>query len=63
MGLALPSGGSVLEPAGIGSIGHGGSCWKLLTEATPAAPPSYQNLATQTQYPYSILLMAKTEVS
>ena len=25
MGSALASGGSVLEPAGIGSVGHGGS--------------------------------------
>jgi len=44
MGSALASGGSVLEPAGIGSILHGGNFWQLLTEATPVAP-CYQNLA------------------
>ncbi|KAM9616085.1 uncharacterized protein ACIBXB_020459 [Morphnus guianensis] len=39
MGSALSSSGSVLEPAGIGSVGHGGSFWHLLTESTPVAPP------------------------
>jgi len=39
VGSALASSGSVLELAGFGSIGHGGSCWHLLTESTPAAPP------------------------
>jgi len=48
MGSALASGGSVLELAGIGFIGHGGRFWQLLTEATPAVL-CYQNLATQTQ--------------
>jgi len=38
MGLALVSGGSILEPAGTGSIRHRGSFWQLLTEATPVAP-------------------------
>jgi len=38
MGSALASRGSVLEPAGIASIGHRGSFWQLLTEATPVAP-------------------------
>jgi len=38
MRSALASGGSVLEPAGTGSIRHGGSFWQLLTEATPVAP-------------------------
>jgi len=38
-GLALASGRSVLEPAGTGSIRHGGSFSQLLTEATPVAPP------------------------
>jgi len=46
--LALASGGSILTPAGIDSIRHGGSFLQLLTEATPIAPPRYQNLATQT---------------
>jgi len=45
----LASGGSVLEPAGTGSIRHGGSFWQLLTEAVPVAP-HYQNLATQIQH-------------
>jgi len=38
MGSALASGGSILEPAGVGSTGHRGSFWQLLTEATPVAP-------------------------
>jgi len=37
MGLALASSGSVLELAGVGCIGHGGSFWQLLTEATLVA--------------------------
>jgi len=47
MGSALGSSGSVLEPAGTGSVRHGGGFSQLLTEATPIAP-HYQNLATQT---------------
>jgi len=39
MGLALVSGRSILDPAAIGSIGGGGSFWKILTETTPVAPP------------------------
>ena len=39
MGSALASRRSILDPAGIGSIRHGGSFWHLLTEATLAAPP------------------------
>jgi len=39
-GLALTSGESVLELAGIGSIRHGGSFLQLLTEATSIAPPT-----------------------
>ena len=39
MGSALASGGSTFEPAGIGSVGHRGRFWQLLTEATPVAPP------------------------
>jgi len=35
MGSALASSGLVLEPAGASSIGHRGSFWQLLTEATP----------------------------
>jgi len=38
IGLALASGGSVLEPAGTGFMGPGGSFSQLLTEATPIAP-------------------------
>jgi len=38
MGLALASGGSILEPAGIGSVGHRGSFQQLLTEAITVAP-------------------------
>ena len=53
MGSALASGGSILEPAGTGSVRHGGSFWQLLTESHPCTPhhPPYQNLAMQTQYP------------
>jgi len=40
MALALSSGGSLLEPAGIGSVRHRGSFQQLLTEATPVAPPT-----------------------
>jgi len=47
IGLALASGGSILEPAGTGFIRHGGSFLQLLTEAT-SITPCYQNLATQT---------------
>jgi len=36
---ALASGGSVLEPAGIGYIGHRGRFQQLLTEATSVDPP------------------------
>ncbi|KAM9591171.1 uncharacterized protein ACIBXB_006070 [Morphnus guianensis] len=39
IGSALAGGGSVLELAGIGSIGHRGSFQQLLTEATPVTPP------------------------
>jgi len=39
MGSALASGGSILEPAGIGSVGCRGSFWQLLTEATPVVAP------------------------
>jgi len=38
MGSASASSRSVLEAAGIGSIGHGESFWQLLTEDTPVAP-------------------------
>jgi len=38
MGLALASGGSVLEPPGTGFIRHGEIFWQLLTEAIPVAP-------------------------
>jgi len=37
MGLALASGGSVMELAGTGSVRHEGRFWQLLTEATPVA--------------------------
>jgi len=47
MGSAFASGGSVLKPAGSGSVGDGGSFWQPLAEATPVAP-FYQNLAVQT---------------
>jgi len=36
--IALASGGSVSEPAGIGFIRHGGSFSQLLTETTPVGP-------------------------
>ena len=44
MGLALASGGSVLEPVGVGSIGHRGNLRQLLTEATPVAHPTTKTL-------------------
>jgi len=49
-GLAFASGGSVLVPAGIGSIRKRGSFQQLLTEATLVAPP-----ATQTHYNSQVL--------
>ena len=52
MGSALASSRSILEPASIGSVGHGGSFQQLLTAAIPVAP-SYQKLAMQTQYIFS----------
>jgi len=39
IGLAMGSGGSILEPSGTVFIRHGGSFFQLLTEATPIAPP------------------------
>jgi len=48
MGLTLANSRSVLEVAGTGFVGHGGS-FQLLTEATSVAP-CYQNLAMKTQY-------------
>jgi len=45
--LGLASTGSNFEPAGIGSTGHRGNFWQLLTEATAVAPllpkPSHAN--------------------
>ena len=38
IGLALASGGFILEPSGTGFITHGGSFSQLLTETTPIAP-------------------------
>ena len=43
-GSALPSGGSVLEPTGTGSVRHGGSFWHLFIADTPAAPPATKTL-------------------
>jgi len=45
-GLVLASSGPIIEPAGSGSVRHGGNFSQLLTEATPI-PPCYQNLATK----------------
>lgn len=39
MGSALASSRSVLKLAGIGSVGHRGSFWHLLLEATPLPTP------------------------
>lgn len=49
IGRALACGRSILELAGTGSVGHGGSFQQLLTEAAPVAP-CCENLAMQTQY-------------
>lgn len=49
MGLVGAAGGSVLEPAGVGSARHTGSFWNL-TEATSVAPPQNQKLITQPKY-------------
>lgn len=37
LGRSSARGGSILEPAGIGSVGHGGGFTQLLTAATPGA--------------------------
>jgi len=47
IGTSLGQWRSILEPAAIDSIRHGGSFSQLLTEAIPIAP-RYQNLAMQT---------------
>lgn len=39
MGLAMASSGTLLELAGINSVGHGGNFWHLLTEVTAVTPP------------------------
>jgi len=49
MGSALARGGSILEPAGTGSVGRRRSFLQSLTEATHVAL-SYQNLSVQTQH-------------
>lgn len=38
LGSTLASIGSILKPAGIGSLGDRGSYWQLLTETTPVPP-------------------------
>lgn len=49
MGSALSCSGTILEPAGIDSVGCRGRFQQLLTEPTPV-PPLQQNLAMQSQY-------------
>ena len=56
MGSALASGGSVMEPTGIGSIGHGGNFFQLLTEAAPVAPPSTKTLPRKPDTVTSMML-------
>ena len=58
--MALASGRSILEPAGIGSAGHRGRFQQLLTEATSVAP-CYQNLAMQTQYTLALVVVVFRE--
>jgi len=55
MGSAVSCSGSVLEPAGTGSLRCGGSPWPLTTEATPAVPhvvpkPCHVNLVPSRTY-------------
>lgn len=49
VGSALASSGSVLEPVGIGSVGHGRSFQHVLIAATPSAS-LLTNLARKPQY-------------
>jgi len=52
IGLALAISESILELAGIGSVGHGGSFWQLFTEPTPLAsllPKPYHTNPIQTE--------------
>lgn len=62
MGSASDSSGTVLEPAGIGSIRHGESFWKFLSEATHVLAPCCQNLAMKTQWARICSLMAEEDI-
>lgn len=57
-GLALASGEYFLEPAVIGSAGHRGGFWQLLTEATPVAvllpKPHHNSICTDTALIHSL---------
>jgi len=44
VGLALASGRCVLEPAGLGSVGDGGSFWHRVREANPVPPCTTKTL-------------------
>lgn len=44
--LAMARGSSILEPPGVGSVGHVDNFWQLLSETTPVAPPA----TSQIQY-------------
>lgn len=44
---SMASGGSILEPAGICSLGHEGNFWQHLTEATCVAPPATKPLPSK----------------
>jgi len=50
MGSSLAHGGSVLEPAGIGSVQHGGSFCFVFTQARPAALSNPENHAVKTNF-------------
>lgn len=63
LGSALASGGSVLEPAGIGSLRHGESFWQILTKETPVAPPAAKTLPCKPNSRCSHYLLGKVLLS
>jgi len=61
MGLALASSGSMLEPAGISSVGHGGSFQQLLTETTSVAAPATKALRCSPNMCGQLLFLRSSE--
>lgn len=62
LGSALASSRSILEPASIGSAGHGRGFYQLLREASPVVP-CYQNLAMPIQVLLDFFCLSQLKVS